>query len=206
MNDFFKKTIAGLATIGILALMYLGAFLPLRKSQLYIRAMVDVQSGKVRTLQNFIDSFYPALDFYSPVGQDEVVSYYAGGILPTLMDSVADQPGGPQIIEALLQDLDKWIEPIIKSGKGFGFSQNLYNFGNIYYVAAEKLNSDAYLQKSIDFFNEGLKSSPGRDLFFEGLFRDYQLKGDKVKMREIGDIILKHWPDSEEIRKAMESL
>lgn len=206
MNSLLKQTIAGVITILAVLMMYFGSYLPLKKSQLYIRAMVDLQSGKVRSLQDFINAFYPALDFYSPVGQDEIVSYYVGAVMPNLINSVVSQTGGPQVVEALLKDAEKWIDPVMKAGKGIGFSQNLYNFGSVYGLAAEKLNNDIYLQKSIYFFEEGLKSSPNRGLFFGGLFKDYQLKGDKAKIKEIGELILRYWPDNEEVRKAMESL
>jgi hypothetical protein len=39
-----------------------------------------------------------------------------------------------------------------------------------------------------------------------GLFNAYQIQGNKEGMKEIGNTILKYWPDKEEIRKAISSL
>lgn len=202
MDKSIKKTIAALATIIILALMYFGAYLPLRKSQLYVEAMADLQRKEMHSVQNFIDNFSPSLNFYSPIGQDEVVSYFVGGILV----NVINQQNNPQVIESLLKESEKWFEPIIKSQKGFSVSQNLYNFAELYLLAAQKLKSVAYLQKSIGLFNEGLKNSPNRYIFLEGIFSAYQIGGDKTKIKEIGETILRYWPENESVKGILKSL
>jgi len=202
MDKSIKKIIITLATIIILILMYFGAYLPLRKSQLYIGAMTGLQIKKMNSVQDFIDNFSPSLNFYSPVGQEEEVSYYVGGILV----NVINQQNNPQVIESLLKESEKWFEPIIKSQKGFGVSQNLYNFAQLYLLTAQKLKSVAYLQKSIDLFNEGLKNSPNRYIFLEGIFSAYQIVGDKTKIKEIGETILKYWPENESVKGILKSL
>lgn len=202
MNPTIKKSIAFLFTVFILFLMYFGAYRPLKKSQLYIQAMVALQSGKIKSVKDFTDKFNSALKFYSPIGQDEVVSYYTGGILA----NVINQQANPQVVEVLIKDVEQWIEPIVKKGKGFGYSQNLYNFAMIYELAAEKLKSAEYLQKSVDLFYEGLKNSPNRKLFLKGLFSVCQLTGDNEKLKEIGEIILRFWPEDREIKEALGKL
>ena len=190
MSVSIKKFIAIFATIAALIAMYLGSFLPLRKSQLYIKAMFNFQSGKVHSVEDFIGLFGSALNFYSPIGQDEAVSYYSG-----ILTNVINQQNNEQVIEVLLKESEKWMEPILKAQKGFVFNQNLYNFATVYKIAALKLKNEIYYQKSLDLFNEGLKYSPNRLIFLSGLFELYQAKGDNEKMREISDIILKYWPD-----------
>ena len=158
-----------------------------------------LETNKIHSVQDFFNLVNPALEFYSPIGQDEVVSYYTGGILA----GIISQQNNPQIIEALVKETEKWMEPIIKSQKGFSISQNLYNFAQIYLIAAQKIKSVAYLQKSIDLFKEGLKNSPNRYIFLEGIFNAYQIKGNKDGMKEIGNTILKYWPNKEEVRNAI---
>ena len=199
MNLLPKKVITIISSLLILCLMYFGSYLPLRKSQLYIKAMFDFQSGKVHSVQDFTNLFGSALNFRSPIGRDEAVSYYFG-----ILANVINQQTNGQVIEVLLKESEKWMEPILKAQKGFGFSQNLYNFAMVYKIAAQKLNSDVYFQKSIDLFNEGLKNSPNRLIFLSGLFDIYRIKGDKGKMKEIGETILKYWPDDENIKKLMQ--
>ena len=199
MDKPIKKIIAALATIIILIMMYLGAYLPLRKGQLYAQSVLKLNSRKIKSVTDFIAAFHPALSFYSPIGQEEVVSYYTGEVLSGMLK----KQKSPRVIEILIKDAENWMEPIIKVGKGFSYSQNLYNFGKVYKIAGEKLNNDTYLEKGIALFNEGLKNSPNRYIFLDGLFDIYQIRGDKVKMKEIGETILKYWPDKQEIRKSI---
>ena len=201
MDDSLKKFIAISATIIILIAMYLGAYLPLKKSQRYIGAILAFQSNKIRSLQDFNATFDSVLNFYSPIGQDETISYYFG-----ILANVISHQDNKEMILALTERAEDLMEPVIKAGKGFGYSQNLYNFAVFYKIAALKLESDVYLQKSIDLFNEGLKNSPGRYIFLEGLFDLYRIKGDTAKMKEIGGTILKHWPDKENVKQALETL
>lgn len=193
MDISLKKFIVISSTIIILIGMYLGAYLPLRKSQRYIGAIL--QLGRIRSLQDFNAVFDPVLNFYSPVGQDEIISYYFG-ILANVI-----QQSNEEVATALTKQAEDLMGPVIREGKGFGYSQNLYNFAGFYKIAALKLKSDAYLQKSLDLFNEGLKNSPNRSIFLEGLFDIYRIKGDTGRMKEVGEIILKYWPEKEEIRK-----
>jgi tetratricopeptide (TPR) repeat protein len=190
MNPLPKKIIAISATIVILIAMYLGSFLPLRKSQIYIKAMFNFQSGKVHSVEDFVGLFGSALNFYSPIGQDEVVSYYSG-----ILANVINQQNNEQVIEILLKESEKWMEPILKAQKGFVFNQNLYNFAVVYKIAGLKFKNEIYYQKSLDLFNEGLKYSPNRLIFLGGLYELYQAKGDNEKMKEISEIVLKYYPN-----------
>jgi tetratricopeptide (TPR) repeat protein len=190
MNPLPKKIIAISATIVILIAMYFGAYLPLRKSQIYIKAMFNFQSGKVHSVEDFVGLFGPALNFRSPIGQDEAVSYYF-----EILANVINQQNNEQVIEILLKESEKWMEPILKAQKGFVFNQNLYNFATVYKIAGLKLKNEIYYQKSLDLFNEGLKYSPNRLIFLGGLYDLYQVKGDNEKMKEISEIVLKYYPN-----------
>ena len=198
MDISLKKFIVISATIIILIAMYMGSYLPLKKSQRYIKAILAFQSGKIRSLQDFNAVFDSVLNFYSPIGRDEVVSYYSG-----ILMNVINQQSNEEVVRALMKQGEDLTKPILEAGKGFSYSQNLYNFAMLYKVAALKLKSDVYLQKSINLFNEGLKNRPNRYIFLEGLFSVYQIGGDKVKMKEIGETILKYWPDKETIKQIL---
>jgi len=197
MNSAPKKIIAFLITIFILILMYQGAYLPLRKSQLYIDAISQLQSGAIHSLQDFAGVFDLALGYYSPIGQDEEVSYYTGGVLANIIN----QQSNPGVVDALLKDAERWMNPIINAGKGIGYSQNLYNFAMIYQMASQKLKNVDYLNKSVDLFYQGLENSPNREIFLEGLLNDYEIGGDTAKAKEVGKTILKYWPDKQDIQK-----
>jgi len=162
MSKLLKFAIAIIFSVLIFVSMYFGAYLPLRKSQLYIKAISELQAGKIKSLQDFDTAFGLVLNFYSPVGQDEIVSNYF-----SILANVTSQQTNKEIIEVLIKQAEVLMAPILKKGRGFNYSQNLYNFAMFYKIAGQKLNSDVYLQKSIDLFQEGLKYSPGRLIFKE---------------------------------------
>jgi len=170
----------------------------LRKSQLYINALIKIQTKQIHSVEDFTEAFNPALSYYSPIGQDEVVSYFIGGVLADLIN----QQTNPQVIEVLMKDSEQWTDPIIRAGKGFGYSQNLYNFAALYQLAAQKLKNADYFQKSFELFFKGLENSPNREIFLNGLFNNYQIAGDKAKAKEIGEIILKYWPGERRYKKS----
>ena len=60
----------------ILALcsIYFGAYLPLRKAQLYISALNEVRN--VRTMEGFREMFLKAFAFYSPIGDEEMAKFF----------------------------------------------------------------------------------------------------------------------------------
>ncbi|MDP3052564.1 MAG: hypothetical protein Q8N22_01245 [bacterium] len=201
MFKSYKLIIATTLSLLIVTVMYFGSYLPLRKSQLFIKAMSDLQSGKIRSIQDFDTAFASALNFYSPIGQDEISSQYLN-----ILANVISQQTDKNIIEILTKQAENTMEPILKAGKGFGYSQNLYAFARLYELAAQKLNSNVYLQKSVDMLKLGLENSSNRFIFLEGLFNIYQMAGDKEKTKEIGEIILKYWPDNEKIKTIIQSL
>ncbi len=184
-----------MATILILVLFYFGAYLPLRKSQMHINAVLSLQSGKVRTLDDINNLFGSVLNFYSPVGQDETTQYYLGILL-----SIINQQSNKDIIDILARQAENQMEPILKAGKGFNFSQNLYTLGSIYKITALKSRDLGYYKKAVDIFNEGLKYSPNRLIFLRGLFDIYSANADdKEKALEIGKTILKYFPNEKKV-------
>ncbi|MEK7555436.1 MAG: hypothetical protein AAB516_01290 [Patescibacteria group bacterium] len=196
MNPLIKKLVIVIVIIIVLSGIYCGSYLPFRKSQFYINAQTGLRG--VRSLDDFNNLFDPALGFYSPVGQDEVVS----GYLQTLI-SLTSQQSNKELIDILVKQAEARTAPILEKEKGFNFSQNIYNLAAIYAVSAIKFNDDIYYQKGVETFRLGLKHSPNRQMFLYGLFNLYQFKGDKEGMKEIGETILKYWPDDLQILKSV---
>lgn len=188
-----KNIIIIIVIVIVLLGIYYGSFLPLKKAQLYINAQIGLNNG-IRSLDDFNNLFDPALDFYSPVGQDEIVT----GYLRILMDLVGQQ-SDKKVIDVLVKQAETRMAPILEKEKGFNFSQSIYNLAAIYSIAAVKFNDDTYYQKGVEMFRLGLKHSPNRKMFLYGLFGLYQFKGDENGMNEIGEIILKYWPETKGI-------
>lgn len=201
MNSLFKKIIAAVITISIFVLMYLGAYLPWRKSRIFVQTMLALRQGQIRSVQNFVGVFEKVFGFYSPAGQDEIMAHYSDVLINALKNQEEREA-----VEILIQQLEKWGEPLLAKKRGFLYNQNLFSFGQIYKMAALKFHDENYFQKSVAFFREGLNRSPRRFMFFAGLFEDYYLHNDREKVREIGELILRDWPEQEKVREVLNEL
>ncbi|MCL5004640.1 MAG: hypothetical protein M1170_01695 [Patescibacteria group bacterium] len=199
MNKDLKLIIAFTSTIIILILLYFGSFLPFQKSQLYIEAVKS--SSQVRSVQEFNKLFDNVLDFYSPVGQGEVVYAY----MNVLVSAIQNQQDRV-IAEILLKQADKAMKPLIEADKGPSYFQALYSYGLLYELAANKFKDVGYFQKAASVYEISYKHSPGRPILLSGLFRVYSALGDVEKTKEIGEIMLKYWPEDDNIKKIIKSL
>ena len=192
MNRDFKIIFAFTSTILLLALFYFGAFLPLRKSQLYIDAVRG--SSQIRSVQEFNKLFDKVLDFYSPVGHGEVVYAYLNVII-----GVVQNQQNKDIVEILLKEADRRMEPILKEDKGNAFFQSLYSYALLYELAGNKFNNKNYYQKAAGIYEIALRHSPSRPMLLYGLFRSYNVLGNAEKVKEIAEIISKYWPENKNI-------
>lgn len=188
MSKDLKYTIAFILTITVLILLYLGSFLPFKKSQLYIESVRG--SSQVRSVQEFNKLFDKAIDFYSPAGQGEVVYAY----INVLINAIQNQQDRA-IVEILLKQADKAMEPLIKADKGPAYFQALYSYGLLYELAANKFKDVGYFQKAAAVYEIAYTHSPGRPTLLLGLFRVYGVLGDNEKTGEIEKIISKYWPE-----------
>ncbi|MBI4993756.1 hypothetical protein HZC33_02255 [Candidatus Wolfebacteria bacterium] len=199
-NNEFKIIIAFIITILTLGMFYLGAYLPLAKSQMYINAYRDLP--KIKSLEEFNKIFEKVFDYYSPIGQEEIIS----GYLNILVNLISSQKLDEQVANVLFNNVDGVMNPFLKSGKGFNLSQNIYALATVYEIAANKFNSPEYRQRSIYLYQEGLKYSPGRPIFIFGLFNSYYNFGDKQKAKKIGEIILKSFKVEDKVKTIIENL
>lgn len=201
MSKDLKYIIALLITILMAVSLYFGSYLPLRKAQYHINAVMNLQSGKIRSIGDFNNLFDPVLNFYSPVGQDEITQYYLGILL-----NIINQQSDRAVIDALVKQAEQRAAPVLEAGRGFNFNQNLYTFGSIYKIAAIKFKDKGYYDKAVNIFNIGLKYSPNRLIFLKGLFDLYSANiDDQQKAKEIGEIILKYYPGETSVKKFLDS-
>lgn len=199
MNPLAKKIIAIALSASILLLMYFGAYLPFRKSQLYINSLSNFGKNKARTMEEFNKIFQPVFDYRSPVGDDEIISHHLSTIL-----AVMTQQSNRLVIDALIKEAESATAPMLKSGRGFNYTATLYTLALTYRDAAFRFSDENYYQKSIETFNKALETSPRRPGFLYGLYDLYIAKGDFNNAGEVGKIILKYWPQDEEVRKVVE--
>jgi len=187
MTRDLKLIIAFLSTIFMAVLIYFGSLLPLQKSRLYIKAITG--SSQIHSVQEFNTLFNRALDFYSPVGHGEAVYAYLN-VLVSTMQNIENR----QVVEILLKEADKRMEPFLAADKGASYFQNLYTYGLIYELAGTKFKELVYYQKAMSIYETASRHSPGRQNLLYGLFRTNNALGNAEKAGAIAEIIAKYWP------------
>lgn len=181
--------------------MDFGVYLPFEKSQMYIEARAKAQQ-QIHSLNDFNKIFDPVLNFYSPVGQEEIVAKYLE-ILVSVIKSQKDR----DVVDYFIDKAESLTDPTIEKGAGFSFSQILLSLGDVYQAAYSVTNDEAYYSKAVKTFRLGLTYSPNRSAFLYSLLGLYSGHQDKAGVTEIGNTILKFWPDNvrvrEEVRAAL---
>ena len=182
MIKYIVSTI-GIA-LAVLGVIY-GSFLPLLKAKLYIRAINNF--SLIKNLDEFKKNFNRPLDFYSPVGQEEIVKFLATEIIERLI-----YPGQQEIIS---RELVNYIEPRFSytDSKHLLLSASMY--GKIFNI----YNNKNDLEKTEKYFQEILALNPKSPQALYGLFGVYQYKGEISKAKETAEIILRYWPEDERI-------
>lgn len=196
MNNVLKKTIAAAVTIVALAGFYLGSYLPLRKSQLYIEAYA--QLPRVRSLSDFNQYFNTALDYYSPVGQEELVPAYLG----VITDAVSGQnAANKQVPDILIKQAEDRARPIINSAPSFSYSQIILKLATLNRLAAEKFKDQNYYNRAVELYKLGLTYSTNRQDFLYGLLDLYLWRNDAADTKPLVQTVLKYWPNDERVKQ-----
>lgn len=181
--------------------MYFGVYLPVRKSRLYIAA----RQTQINSFKDFDEVYGKALSYASPVGQDEIVSGYLEILAEIIQGEALKEQPNKQIIEKLIAKAEEWANPIVGKGAGFGFSQILFRFGNVYQVAAIVLKDDNYYQKAVQLYSLGLRYSPDRQIFLYSLFDMYRFRGDNENAKRVGERIVEVYND-EGVAQSLQAL
>lgn len=201
MSAILKKTIACIVTLVCIALFVLGAYLPLRKSQMYIVAYGAL--SKVRSLDDFNRTFDPVISYYSPIGQEELVSAYLG----IIVDAVSRDPGPDKAIaDVLIKNAEAKAKPILADAPSFSYSQTILKLAALNKVAAGRYKDETYYKRAVELFKMGLVYSPNRPAFLYNLLDLYLSHNDAGGMKETAQVILKYWPNDKNIQGIWEAL
>lgn len=197
----FKQVIVVVAAGFIVYILYFGSFLPIRKSQKYIRA----RQTQITSLAQFDALYDGVLSYASPVGQDEIVSNYVSMLTEIIAEEKRKESPNETLIRHLVGKAEEWGEPIIERGVGFNFSQFIFNMANIYQGTMIAVPDRTYYQKGVELYRLGLKYSPDRQLFLYSLFDMYRFRGDNENARKIGERIVEVYKD-ERVKQVVQSL
>lgn len=193
MTSEVKKIISILATAVILAVAFIGNYLPYRKSAAFISGNREAQ--QVKTLVEFKEAMDKSLLMYSPIGQNELVRNLGSSV----MTVVRGASQNPELISATMEYLNGYYAPIIERGKGPSFSQDLYLLGIINESAFLNTRDVRYLYASEAYYKEGYARGPKRPQFLYGLFDIYTIEESEAGAEGVTGEILSYWPSDENI-------
>ena len=192
-----------LAPLGIL-LAFLafvfGSFLPLRKAQLFIRALHS--TGEVRTLNDYINNFDEALRYYSPIGQSENTRF----LLNQILQIISEQSGDVSNVLTAYADEVMRLDDSSNSRSALNYTQKLSMIGNIYEVNFRNNKKRADYDTAKAFFEKGLALSPNRPQFLYGLLQLYVNSGNASQALPIAEKIHALWPTDGQITAMLPEL
>lgn len=173
--------------------IYMSAYLPYEKAKKYIVANNLVNS--IGTPEQFKQVFNDTLNFYSPVGQEEVVRY-TGTLITNGIAGNSDNEAGEKGSLFVIN----YVEPyFIKNN-----ARHIILLSGMYTVMWKKYKKEEYYNTAEKYYLRGLSLYPKLPPLLYGIFELYASKSDKAKMTEIASKILTYWPDDEGVKKALQ--
>jgi len=192
-----QKIVALLAGLGILFVAYFGSYRPFEKSRLFIRALTTPPPN----LQDIQARFSQALDYPSPIGQEELVRNTAATLFHILQNTQ-----DPDAIASLMRHIENYYRPIISSGRGTSFNQNLYLLGLSNEIALMKTRNPEYFVAAREYFLEGRRRSPRRPQFLLGMFDIHLFERNTKAAKAVGEEILRYWPTDKRTRRTLQAI
>jgi len=192
MNISTKIIAVILLILGVLSI-YFGAYAPIVKARRYVSTINSLST--VSTVEDFENRFNKVFDFYSPIGGEEITKYLGTNIINII--GQGDQPELP------MRALVNYIEPHLLQKNvmhlliGAYAYQALWNYYG--YQEDDFIRAGNYYKKA---FEIGPKLPP----VLYGLMEMYQIKGDVNGMKEMGSLILKYWPEDENVEQIISQI
>ena len=196
----YQRVIAIIVVVVIFGVAFYGSYMPMRKAQMFIATLqgLQTQQGQATSLQDLENKLSAPLDYPSPIGQEELVRNMANSVL-----SFVQQGGNASSTNALISYLNGYYGPILNSGRGMSFGQDLYLEGAINEIAFAQTGDPTYLAAAQKWYSEGVALGPNRPQSLYGLFDVYRAEGNATDTIAIGTTILKNWPTDMRIQQAM---
>ncbi len=182
-----KNIVIVIVIISALLGIYFGSYLPIVKARRYINFLQTVPNAPL-SLNDLKIELDKVIKFYSPIGQEEVVRYIGNDIL-----NVVASGKQPEIVD---RELAQYIEPHLFKND----VRHLIIAGELHRALWMEYGKEEDYKKSEEIYLGALKMAPKFPLILNNLFDLYARKGEKEKMKQIGEIILKHWPEDERIK------
>lgn len=165
--------------LAILSIIF-GGIMPIQKSSLYISGLQQVPG--MRSTEEFRETFGKALNYPSPIGQEEVVKYLESDIL-----GIISQNNN----EAVDRDLVNFIEPHVFKDN----TRHLIAMGEMYGTIWSRFHKEDDYKKALDYYLKGYAIAPKLPPLLYSMFNLYRAHGDATNMNKIGQQILGYWDD-----------
>jgi len=174
--------------LAVLSIVF-GGIMPIEKSSLYISGLKQV-SG-MRSTQEFKNTFATALNYPSPIGQEEVSKYLQSDILGIISQN-KNEPVG--------RDLVTFMEPYISEDN----ARHLIAMGEMYGTLWNNFRKETDFQKAVGYYLKAYAIGPKLPPILYGIFSLYRAHGDMAQMKKFGNEILGYWPDDTNIKNALQ--
>ena len=201
MKQTIKELIAVLSVFFLLIVAWYGSYLPMRKAQIYIGTLKNMQTNPVTSLADLENRISVPLNYPSPVGQEELVRNMASSVL-----GFVQQINDATSTADLINFLEKYFDPLIATGKGMSFSQDVYLMGIINEIAYTKTGNTQYLSDAQKYYTKAVEIGPNRPQGLYGLFDVYNIEKNIPAAKAIGEKILHNWPTDKNIAMTMSLL
>jgi len=172
--------------------MIFASYLPLRKSQRFIRVLRGM--GSVRTVGDFTSTLESALAFPSPVGQEEVVKFAAGNVLEVISQQGQQENAARKIVD--------YIEPYMFKND----VRHLLTLAQMYEVLWKHYGHEEDFAKAEYYYRQGLSVNPTIPPLLYGLLSLYNEHRDREKLAEVATTILANWPDDARVQQLLFTL
>lgn len=176
----------GIVAIGLIG-AYLGAYTPFARGQQYISALRKAPSTK--TVQGFEENFRAALDYPSPIGDEELTKFLASDIIGFVSQS--EQP------EAVSRELTRFIEQYIFKNN----VRHLLSIARIRFVLWQRFGGEEDYVAAEKYLLRALEFGPDVPPILYNLFEIYVAKNNMHAALRIAEEIAVRWPSDVRVQE-----
>lgn len=198
MDRTVKGVIAAIAIIFIIFVGIFGSYLPMRKAQMFIATLQGFSTQPPTSLQDLETRLAAPLDYYAPIGQEELVRNTANNVLGFIQHGT-----DATTTHALVSFLMGYYKPILDRGRGMSFGQDVYLVGAVNEIAFAQTGDPSYLQDSLKYYMLGHELGPDRPQPLYGLFDVYRAMNDASGTVTAAQEILHNWPGDTRVEQSL---
>jgi len=180
-----KQFIAWIVIIASVFSLVYGSIKPFKKAAAYVTAV----KSKAVSVDEFTNAFKKALDYPSPVGQDELVRFVSSDI----MNVIAEGKNDEAVEQKLTDFIHVYADPKIKSGVGMNYTQLVMMLGTMHTYKWKQYKKPDDFALAIQYFMQGYNINHDRPQFLIGLMDLYNSSGQKDKADAVKQHIAELW-------------